>query len=52
MIMSVKDAYKVVENLQTRQFICSENTIRLDNGYVIMKENHFKELQGSAENKK
>lgn len=42
--MNVNDAHKVVENLKTRPFICSENTIELDNGYVIVKEEYFKEL--------
>lgn len=41
MIMDIKDAHKVVENLQTRPFICSENTIELDNGYVITKKKIF-----------
>lgn len=43
--MDIKDAHKVVENLQTRPFICSENTIELDNGYVIAKKEYFQELQ-------
>lgn len=46
--MDVNDARKVVENLQTRPFICSENTIELDNGYVIVKEEHFNELHKKA----
>ena len=49
MIMNVKDAHKVVENLQIRPFICSENTIELDNGYVIAKKEYFEELQRKAE---
>jgi hypothetical protein len=49
MIMDIKDAHKVIENLQTRPYICSENTIELDNGYVIAKKEYFKELQRKAE---
>ena len=44
-MMDIKDANKVIENLQTRPFICSENTIELDNGYVIAKKEYFKELE-------
>lgn len=43
--MDIEDARKVTENLQTRPYICSENTIELDNGYVIAKKDYFKELQ-------
>lgn len=49
MIMDIKDAHKVTENLQTRPFICSENTIELDNGYIIAKKEHFQELQEARE---
>ena len=49
MIMDIKDARKVIENLQTRPYICSENTIELDNGYVIAKKEYFKELQRKAD---
>lgn len=44
-MMDIKDAHKAIENLQTRPFICSENTIELDNGYVIVKKEYFKELE-------
>lgn len=43
--MDIKDTHKVIENLQTRPYICSENTIELDNGYVIAKKEYFQELQ-------
>lgn len=46
--MDVNDTHKVAESLQTRPFICSENTIELDNGYVIVKEEHFNELHKKA----
>lgn len=49
MIMDIKDTHKVIENLQTRPYICSENTIELDNGYVIVKKEYFKELQRKTE---
>lgn len=49
MIMDTKDAHKVIENLQTRPYICSENTIELDNGYVIAKKEYFQELQEARE---
>lgn len=47
--MDTKDAHKVIENLQTRPYICSENTIELDNGYVIAKKEYFQELQEARE---
>lgn len=43
--MDIKDADRVIENLQTRPFICSENTMELDNGYVIVKKEYFKDLE-------
>lgn len=46
--MDVNNARKAVENLKTRPFICSENTIELDSGYVIVKEEYFKELRKKA----
>lgn len=49
MIMDIKDAHKVIENLQTRPYICSENTIELDNGYVIAKKEYFKGCQEARE---
>ena len=47
--MDIKDAHKVVDSLQTRPFICSENTIELDNGYVIAKKEYFNECQETKE---
>lgn len=49
MIMDIKDAHKVIENLQTRPYICSKNTIELDNGYVIAKKEYFKECREARE---
>lgn len=49
MIMDIKDAHKVIENLQTRPYICSENTIELDNDYVIVKKAYFKECREARE---
>lgn len=49
MIMDIKDAHKVIENLQTRPYICSENTIELDNGYVIVKKEYFNECREARE---
>ena len=37
-MMDVTDAKKVIENLQTRPFICGENFIELDNGYIIHRK--------------
>lgn len=48
-MMDVKDAHKVNDNLRKRPFICHENYIELGNGYVIAKEEYFKELQEKAE---
>ncbi len=48
-MMDVKDAHKVIDNLWKRPFICHENYIELDNGYVIVKKEYFKELQEKAE---
>lgn len=47
-MMDIKDAHKVIENLQTRPYICSNNTMELDNGYVIVKKEYFKELERKA----
>ena len=44
-MMNVKDAKNVISNLQERTFICSENAICLDNGYVIVKESYYDELK-------
>lgn len=48
-MMDIKDAHKVTDNLWKRPFICHENYIELDNGYVIAKKEYFKELQEKAE---
>ncbi len=50
-MMDIKDAHKVIENLHTRPFICSENTIELDNGYVIVKKEYFEELEKKGHGK-
>lgn len=47
--MDIKDTHKVIENLQTRPYICSENTIELDNGYVIAKKEYFNECREARE---
>lgn len=47
--MDIKDANKVIQNLQTKPYICSENTMELDNGYVIAKKEYFKELKKKAD---
>jgi len=47
-MMDIKDVHKVIDNLQTRMFICSENTMNLDNGYVIVKKEFFEELEKKA----
>lgn len=40
-MMDITDARKVIENLQTRPFFCSDDHIELDNGYVIMKKEEY-----------
>lgn len=47
-MMDIKDAHKVIDNLQERPFICHENYIELDNGYVIAKKEYFEELESRA----
>lgn len=47
--MDIKDAHKITKSLQTRPFLCSENMIELDNGYVIVKKEYFKELLKKAD---
>lgn len=43
-MMSIKDAEKVIDSLRKKPFICSENYIKTDNGYVIVKEDYLKNL--------
>lgn len=50
-MMDVKDARKVTENLQKKPFICHDNYMELDNGYVIAKKEYFNELQKQADEK-
>lgn len=42
--MKAVDAQKVIKGLQ-KPFLCSENAIELENGYVIVKKNYFEELK-------
>lgn len=46
--MNMGDAERVIKNLQNRPFICSENEIVLDNGYVILKKEEYERLRKSA----
>lgn len=42
--MKAVDAQKVIKGLQ-KPFLCSENAIELENGYVIVKKKYFEELK-------
>lgn len=44
-MMDITDAKKVIENLQTRPFICSDDSMILDNGYVIMLKEDYDKLK-------
>lgn len=43
-MMDIKDAEKVIQNLQNRPFICGANEIVLDNGYIILKKEEYERL--------
>lgn len=43
-MMDTTDARKVIDELQTGTFICFENIIELDNGYVIAKKDFYDKL--------
>lgn len=45
--MDRRDAAKVLWNLQTRPFNCSDDFILLDNGYVILRKEYFEKLRVS-----
>ena len=47
--MNKRDAEKVIQNLWTKPFICSDDCILLDNGYVILRKKYFEELRMSRE---
>ena len=47
--MDRRDAEKVIQNLRTKPFICSDNCLLLDNGYVILRKEYFQELKMSRE---
>lgn len=47
-MMDVKDAHKVSDNLFTKPFICHENYIEVDGGYIITKKEYFEELEKEA----
>lgn len=40
-MMDITDAKKVIENLQARPFICSDDSMVLDNGYVVMRKGAY-----------
>lgn len=44
-MLDIKDANKVIKNLRTRPYICSDDYIELDNGYIIARRPYFKELE-------
>ncbi|MCI9600518.1 MAG: hypothetical protein HFI17_08430 [Lachnospiraceae bacterium] len=44
-MMSIRDAEKVIDRLSKKPFICSENYIKTDNGYVIVKKEYFEKYQ-------
>lgn len=43
--MDRRDAEKVIQNLRTKPFICSEDCLLLDNGYVILRKENFDDLR-------
>ena len=45
--MDRRDAEKVIQNLRTNPFICSDDCLLLDNGYVILRKEYFEELRMS-----
>lgn len=45
--MNKRDAEKVIQNLRTKPFICSDDCLLLDNGYVILRKEYFEELRMS-----
>ena len=48
--MDRRDAEKVnTKILRTKPFICSDNCLLLDNGYVILRKEYFQELKMSRE---
>lgn len=47
--MDRRDAEKVIQNLRTKPFICSEDCLLLDNGYVILRKEYFDDLRMSRE---
>lgn len=51
-MMDITDERKVIENLQTRPFFCSDDCIELDNGYVIMKKQNMKKQEGKESERK
>lgn len=47
--MDRRDAEEVVRNLKTKPFICSDDCLILDNGYVILRTEYFEALKMSRE---
>lgn len=47
-MMDSKDARELVEELQTKQFLCSANHIETDR-YVIMKKEYYDKIKRSME---
>lgn len=37
-MMNIKDARKVIEDLQNKPFLCSDEAIETDSGYVIIRK--------------
>lgn len=50
-MMNVKDVKRVISNLQSRPFICGENEIVLDNGYVILKKAYYENMKTKEKDK-
>ena len=48
-MMSRKEVEEVIDNLSNKPFICGENEIETDNGYVITKKEHYEILKKQAE---
>lgn len=37
-MMNIKDARKIVDDLQNKSFLCSDEAIETDSGYVITRK--------------
>lgn len=45
--MDRRDAERVIQSLRTKPFLCSNSSILLDDGYVILRREYYEELRMS-----